>query len=375
MSGEITIDINQTQMEFEIEQHSLFHDVDIEITSPVTKFDIEVTTETGLGEVFHNEDFEGKGKKDDPLRLSDEIHDILDSVDEKVDKVHEPNRIYGTDEDGNQTTYDKEDFGKVDDVQVDGVSVVVDKVAHIDLTGKIDHYTELPDITADNANLVVQYVGPTTEQYVENCFYKAIYNSEDPESSYWKRVSVEVINVDGTTIIKGENETLTTIGVKTKSGDTMYDWVGLKADWEAGRANHTIPDEWFCWILDDEDEEAGIANLAQVASTGLFEDLRDIPELPAEKINKNYLLIWNHLTQRLEWVETDIQPPEGEYDPITHTLTIPEGEYDPITRTLTTDSIIPLPEGGEYDPITRTLTIADGEYDDETLTTNAIQPQ
>jgi hypothetical protein len=54
----------------------------------------------------------------------------------KVDKVTTTSRVYGTDAQGNQTTYDKNDFGKVDDVKVDNVSIVTNKIANIDLSGK-----------------------------------------------------------------------------------------------------------------------------------------------------------------------------------------------------------------------------------------------
>lgn len=49
----------------------------------------------------------------------------------KVDKVSTANKVYGTDAQGNQTTYDKGSFGQVDDVQVDGVSVVTNKIANL----------------------------------------------------------------------------------------------------------------------------------------------------------------------------------------------------------------------------------------------------
>lgn len=47
----------------------------------------------------------------------------------KVDKSNVPHQIYGTDSEGNQTTYDKESFGKVDDVLIGTQSIVVDKIA------------------------------------------------------------------------------------------------------------------------------------------------------------------------------------------------------------------------------------------------------
>ena len=47
----------------------------------------------------------------------------------KVDKVYDSSRIYGTDVNGNQTTYDYNLFGKIDDVLVGDKSVVENKIA------------------------------------------------------------------------------------------------------------------------------------------------------------------------------------------------------------------------------------------------------
>lgn len=122
----------------------------------------------------------------------------------------------------------------------------------------------------------------------------------------WTSISQD-IRVDGTTIVKDPvNETMTAIGVKTKSDDIMYDWIGTLAEWEVGREAGTIPDEWICWITDDEEEPAGIANLAQVASSGSYNDLVNkpslvLPELPTDKNIKDYLLKWDHTLQSLVW--------------------------------------------------------------------------
>ena len=51
------------------------------------------------------------------------------AIDAKVDKVTTLNRVYGTDGEGNQTTYSKDSFGKVDDVKVGTTSVVTNKIA------------------------------------------------------------------------------------------------------------------------------------------------------------------------------------------------------------------------------------------------------
>lgn len=49
----------------------------------------------------------------------------------KVDKVATANKVYGTDANGAQTTYDKNSFGQVDDVKVGTTSVVSNKIASL----------------------------------------------------------------------------------------------------------------------------------------------------------------------------------------------------------------------------------------------------
>lgn len=64
--------------------------------------------------------------------LDEESHPyILGELDKKVDKVSTANKVYGTDNQGEQTTYDVNSFGQVDDVQVGGVSVVINKIASL----------------------------------------------------------------------------------------------------------------------------------------------------------------------------------------------------------------------------------------------------
>ena len=114
------------------------------------------------------------------------------------------------------------------------------------------------------------------------------------------------ILIDEVTIQRNEEGSISTVGVKTKSDTIMYDWIGTKAEWEAGREAGTIPDEWICWITDDEEEPAGVANLAQVASTGDYNDLKNkpefaLPELPLDKDSKDYILKWDHALQTLVW--------------------------------------------------------------------------
>lgn len=59
------------------------------------------------------------------------------------------------------------------------------------------------------------------------------------------------INVDGETI-SNENAVLSSIGTKTKSNTIKIDWEGTKAEYEAGLADGTISNDWYCYITDDE---------------------------------------------------------------------------------------------------------------------------
>lgn len=81
----------------------------------------EVTkTQIGLGDVDNTSDI------NKPISTATQ-----NALNGKVDKVNTASRVYGTDASGNQTTYDSQTFGKVDDVQVGGVSVVTNKVAEL----------------------------------------------------------------------------------------------------------------------------------------------------------------------------------------------------------------------------------------------------
>ena len=59
------------------------------------------------------------------------------------------------------------------------------------------------------------------------------------------------INVDGETI-SNENAVLSSIGTKTKSNTIKIDWEGTEAEYEAGLADGTISNDWYCYITDDE---------------------------------------------------------------------------------------------------------------------------
>jgi len=98
----------------------------------------------------------------------------------KVDKTDTANQVYGTDSNGDQTTYNKSDLSVVDDVKVkrtgtdDYTSIVSNKIANLDITGKVDHYSILPEATADRLGFVVQYIGRTNQYYTRGYFYEVV---------------------------------------------------------------------------------------------------------------------------------------------------------------------------------------------------------
>ena len=99
--------------------------------------------------------------------LEGQVEELANEVNGKVDKVSQANKVYGTDENGEQTTYDKNAFGQVEDVKVNDVSVVQDKVAKINLTPYEEKSNKTTLLSAQS----------TDEQYPSA---KCVYNEVKP---------------------------------------------------------------------------------------------------------------------------------------------------------------------------------------------------
>ena len=123
----------RVDLDFSIHQD---HPVDFEVKqeSNVSDIDVVVQQGTGLQNVVHSDDFSGNGTESSPLSLSNDFKEVVEN---KVDKTTEANQIYGTDSQGNQTTYPAEPFNTIDDVLVNGVSVVENKIAEITVPTKV----------------------------------------------------------------------------------------------------------------------------------------------------------------------------------------------------------------------------------------------
>lgn len=75
------------------------------------------------------------------------------------------------------------------------------------------------------------------------------------------------INTDNVTIVKGAENKISAVGVKTKSDTVMINWEGTYVEWMLGRADGTISDDWYCYITDDivEGEVSGGINFTPIA--------------------------------------------------------------------------------------------------------------
>lgn len=79
----------------------------------------------------------------------------------KVDKTSTPSVVYGTDATGAQTTYDLDDLGGVTDVQIDGVSIVQNKIADIPMSTYLGDYVLKTGDTMSGALKFDDGLGPT----------------------------------------------------------------------------------------------------------------------------------------------------------------------------------------------------------------------
>ena len=111
-----------------------------------------------------------KGNIADQQDLQAALDDLGDT---KVDKTSNSNQVYGTDENGEQTTYNKEDFGKVD--TVNGIQADGNKNVEI-TTDNIDMGPNSP-MSGENLTNVIQMLatdlGNQIKDYVQSGYFEA----------------------------------------------------------------------------------------------------------------------------------------------------------------------------------------------------------
>lgn len=130
-----------------------------------------------------------------PISAITELQETLDS---KVDKTTTKEVVYGTDDEGNQTLYNIDSFGKVDDVKVGTESVVTNKVANLGtMAGEsTSAYTKTADLapvaldgsynslvdtpTIGDATLTLQKNGTAIDTFSANATENVSINIEVP---------------------------------------------------------------------------------------------------------------------------------------------------------------------------------------------------
>ena len=95
-------------------------------------------------------------------------------------------------------------------------------------------------------------------------------NASDYEISSQKAVKTYVdknVKIDNETIARNENGELQSVGtIDQNTGSAIFDWIGTEEEWNEGRKNGTIPDDWICYITDDI---AGDSGETYVAGEGI----------------------------------------------------------------------------------------------------------
>ena len=166
--------------------------------------------------------------------------------------------------------------------------------------------TEMP--TPTYAGQVVQYVGEDDGELVHGYFYNSVYN-KDEDYFYWTQMNVQPTSsavdynnlsnkpqIEGTTL-EG-NLSLSDLGIKQVALTGSY------ADLTTKPGINGYPIE-----ANSSAEDLGFAT---VATTGDYNDLinkpstQSLPELPADKDTKSYMLMWDHTDQRMKWVPSII---------------------------------------------------------------------
>lgn len=101
-----------------------------------------------------------------------------------VNKTTSANKVYGTDANGDEKLFDADSFGQVDDVQVNGYSVVVNKVAIIDLTpyatkSEVQAITDLIPAQASTENQLADKNFVNSSIATNTAYFKGTFNVVD----------------------------------------------------------------------------------------------------------------------------------------------------------------------------------------------------
>lgn len=146
--------------------------------------------------------------------------------DTKLDKISDVNKVYGTDSQGNQIGYDIDSFGKVDDIKINDISIVSDKIANLGTMAKeniSDYYTssQIDSKNYQTENQVETKISDKLEDYTTTSELQANYVAKESgkglSTNDYSNTDKEKVDSLGTMSTKSADDYSTKI-----VADTLY---------------------------------------------------------------------------------------------------------------------------------------------------------
>ena len=209
---------------------------------------------------------------------------IQTQLDNKVAKTSTASQVYGTDANGNQTTYGKDDFGKVDDVKVGTTSVVTNKVANLGTMAGESKDDYQPTITGAATSITSSNLTVNKALISDNSGKVAASSVSSTELGYLSGVTSAI-----QTQINGK---------VSKSGDTL-----TQAEWGDSLTTHTIDAS----LHDTElDEVVGTTSLGwKVDPTDSDSVVEHLVTLPMADIEGGVKYVYTDVFGSLTFVNAD----------------------------------------------------------------------
>ena len=144
----------------------------------------------------------------------------------KLDKISDVNKVYGTDSQGNQIGYNIDSFGKVDDIKINDISIVSDKIANLGTMAKenvSDYYTssQIDSKNYQTENQVETKISDKLEDYTTTSELQANYVAKESgkglSTNDYSNTDKEKVDSLGTMSTKSADDYSTKI-----VADTLY---------------------------------------------------------------------------------------------------------------------------------------------------------
>ena len=224
----------------------LITDSSVETVTPTVTFDAP----TKLSELANDTNFI---TQNDIQNLTQKIEDLENNIPDDTNIVHKT---------GNE--------------HIDGFKSFTETITikNGSNTGKISH----KNTTSDTPNIEDGYIrfGDNTLVYGKQSEQGDLYNTENDIFHKGNLVAGENITiteqdgvysinsegstepstnvlVDNETIVKNDEDIITTVGQKTVNNGVYYDWIGTKEEYNTAIENNQIQPNWICYITDDYD--------------------------------------------------------------------------------------------------------------------------